>query len=258
MSRTLQWVLGISAALIALAIVFALVFPWIASWLGWQGGYGMMGGFTGGRGGMMGGFGPSQAPSSSAGGYGMMNGYGGGYGMMPGAGSRGLGGTADRIAIEQALTAAENYVASAGGTFGVTEVMEFDNNFYALVVESDTGRGALELLIDPYTGAVGPEPGPNMMWNDKYGHMSSGAGSENRLSMDEARAFAQESLDAQLTGSKVHQDGASFYGYYTFDFDGADGAIAGMLSVEGSTGAVWLHTWHGGFISEWESGEMSS
>jgi hypothetical protein len=31
-----------------------------------------------------------------------------------------------------------------------------------------------------------------------------------------------------------------------------------MLSVEGSTGAVWLHTWHGGFLSEWESEEMSS
>lgn len=263
MSRTLQWVLGISAALIALAIIFAMVLPWIASWLGWQGGYGMMGGFAGGRGGMMGGFGPSQAPSPSAGpgGYGMMNGFGrlgGGYGMMPWAGSRGANGTADRLTIEQALTAAEDYAAAIDGDLTVAEVMEFENNFYALVVEAVAGRGALELLIDPYTGAVGPEPGPNMMWNDKYGHMSSGAGGENRLSMDEARAFAQQSLDSQLPGSKVHEDGASFYGYYTFDLDGADGTIAGMLSVEGSTGAVWLHTWHGGFISEWESEEMSS
>ena len=248
MSRTLQWVLGISAALIALAVVFAMVLPWIAAWLGWQGGYGMMGGFGGGRGGMMGGYGPSQAPSPSA----------GGYGMMPWAGSRGASRTADRLTVEQALTAAEDYAAAIDGDLAVAEVMEFENNFYALVVEAWVGRGALELLIDPYTGAVGPEPGPNMMWNDKYGHMSSGAGGENRLSMDEARAFAQQALDAQLPGSTVHEDGASFYGYYTFDFDGSDGTIAGMLSVEGSTGAVWLHTWHGGFISEWESEEMSS
>jgi hypothetical protein len=261
MSRTLQWVLGISAALIALAIVFAMVLPWIAAWLGWQGGYGMMGGFGGGRGGMMGGYGPSQAPSPSAGGYGMMNGYGrlgGGYGMMPWAGSRGASGTADRLTVEQALTAAEDYAAAIGGDLAVAEVMEFENNLYALVVEAGAGRAALELLIDPYTGAVGPEPGPNMMWNDKYGHMSFGDGGENRLPMDEARAFAQQALDAQFPGSKVHEDGASFYGYYTFDFDGSDGTIAGMLSVEGSTGAVWLHTWHGGFISEWESEEMSS
>lgn len=248
MSRTLQWVLGLSAALIALAVVFALVLPWIASWLGWQGGYGMMGGFTGGRGGMMGGFGPSQAPSASA----------GGYGMMPWGGPRGASGTANRLTLQQALTATEDYVAASDGDFAVAEVMEFDNNFYALVVEAGTGRAALELLVDPYTGAVGPEPGPNMMWNDKYGHMASGAGGENRLSMDEARAIAQQALDAQLPGSKVHEDGASFYGYYTFDFDGSDGTIAGMLSVEGSTGAIWLHTWHGSFISEWESEEMSS
>ena len=70
--------------------------------------------------------------------------------------------------------------------FAVAEVMEFKNNFYAVVEEPSTGRGAFELLIDPYTGAVAPEPGPNMMWNDKYGHMSFGAGGENRLSMDEA------------------------------------------------------------------------
>ena len=221
----------------------------------------MMGGCTGGRGGMMGGFGPSQAPSPSAGGYGMMNGYGrlgGGYGMMPWAGSRGASGTAKRPTIEQALTAAEDYAAAIDGDLAVAEVMEFENNFYALVVEAVAGREAIELLIDPSTFAVTTLPVPKLMWNDKYGNMSSGAGGENRLSSDEARAFAQQALDAQLPGSKVHEDGASFYGYYTFDFDGADGTIAGMLSVEGSTGAVWLHTWHGGFISEWESEEMSS
>ncbi len=51
------------------------------------------------------------------------------------------------------------------------EVMEFSNHFYVLVVEASTGRGALELLVTR-SGIVRPEPGPNMMWNTKYGRMA--------------------------------------------------------------------------------------
>ena len=50
----------------------------------------------------------------------------------------------------------------------VAEVMVFDNNAYVRVVEQSTGIGAFELLVDPATLAVTPEPGPNMMWNLKY------------------------------------------------------------------------------------------
>ena len=60
MNKTLQWTLGLSAVLIALAIVFSIVMPFIAPQLGWNNGYGygMMGPghMFGGRG-MMGGFG---------------------------------------------------------------------------------------------------------------------------------------------------------------------------------------------------------
>jgi hypothetical protein len=188
---------------------------------------------------------------------------GGGYGqgMMGGGGM--MGGSrgsisAQRLSIDQARTLAEQYASAAGAGFAVVEVMEFQNNFYAALEETDTGRGAMEVLVDPYTGAVGPEPGPNMMWNDKYGPMSFGAGGDNALAMDEARRFAQQALETQLPGSTVHEDGTSFYGYYTFDFDGADGEIAGMLSVEAPAGAVWLHTWHGAFVSEWEAEESGS
>jgi hypothetical protein len=31
-----------------------------------------------------------------------------------------------------------------------------------------------------------------------------------------------------------------------------------MLSVDADSGGVWLHTWHGDFISEWEFEEESS
>jgi hypothetical protein len=239
MNRTLQWVIGISAGVIALAVLVAVVTPWVAPWVRGPFGVGMMGNRYG----------------STGGGYGMM---GNGYRMMPGSGSRGWGGTGNRISIDQARTAAEEYVTAVNSGLAVVEVMEFENNFYVLVTEAQSSRGAFELLVDPYTGSVGPEPGPNMMWNGRYGHMSFGGGGENRVTLDEARTFAQQALDSQLPGSMVHQDGASFYGYYTFDFDYPDGSIAGMLSVEGTSGAVWVHTWHGSFLSEWEAEQMSS
>jgi hypothetical protein len=42
-----------------------------------------------------------------------------------------------------------------------------------------------------------------------------------------------------------------FYGYYTLDFS-TNGKVVGMLSVNGYSGAVFLHTWHGTFIEELE------
>ncbi len=257
MSKSLQWVLGVCAVVVALAILLAVVGPWILPW-SFVGRYGsgMMGGYGQG---MMGGYGPG-----TTGGYGpgMMGGYGqsgygpgmmgGGYGMM-GGGRGGFSASGSRLTIDQARTVAEDYASALNRDLAVAEVMEFENNFYAALVETSTGRGAMEVLIDPYTGTVGPEPGPNMMWNDKYGMMSFGAAGDNPLTQDEARAYAQQALEAQLPGSTVHEDGTSFYGYYTFDFDGSDGKIAGMLSVEATSGSVWLHTWHGGFVQEWEA-----
>jgi hypothetical protein len=164
------------------------------------------------------------------------------------------GGTAgERISIETAAQTAETYTAKLGSEFRVAEVMEFERNFYAVIVEKETGRGAFEVLIDPFSGTVTPEPGPNMMWNGKYGgrmHRTGQTG-ENKLSIEEALTAAQKYLDQAEPGATVAADGVSFYGYYTFDYS-IDGKTAGMLSVHGSTGEVWPHTWHGAFVAEKE------
>ena len=74
------------------------------------------------------------------------------------------------LTIEQARQAVERYVAGLGDSnLAVGEVMEFEQNFYAIVKESDTNTGALEVLVDKRDGAVFPEMGPNMMWNGRYG-----------------------------------------------------------------------------------------
>jgi len=186
---------------------------------------------------------------------------------MMGSGTAGLGcvgsgyGTggraaesAETLSIEDARQAVEQYLASLGYVdLRVSEMMEFERNFYAIAEEPDTGIGAMELLVDRWTGAVGPEMGPNMMWNTRYGMHGRGgmmgwaAGESNTVSADEALDIAQRWLDAYRPGVTVEEHADPFYGYYTIHTQ-EDGLIEGMLSVHGSTGQVWYHTWHGAFI----------
>jgi len=81
--------------------------------------------------------------------------------------------------LDDARTAFERAVEGFGNpNLEVGEVMEFSNNYYAEVEEKDTGIGAMELLLNRPGSRVYPEPGPNMMWNTKYGMMSVAAATD--------------------------------------------------------------------------------
>lgn len=202
-------------------------------------------------------------------GPGMMGGWGG-QAACPLYGSGGwLGGgplsqaKVEPLTVAQTLEAVKGYLAGLGrNDLAVDEVMVFDNHSYARVVETGTGIGAMELLVDPRTLGVYPEMGPNMMWNQKYG-MHGGMGgmmgwgwfgrSADPTNMDvtpeEAVQVAQAYLDQEYEGRYQVEDEANpFYGYYTIDIDEGDRAV-GMLSVNGYTGDVFVHTWHGEFVA---------
>jgi hypothetical protein len=150
--------------------------------------------------------------------------------------------------IEQAEHAVEQYLNELNDGLQIDEIMEFTNHFYIIIQEQSTGIHAFELLVDRYTGRIGPEPGPNMMWNQKYGHMGmmNNPTASMPIDLDEATRYAQNWLNTNFSGSNV-EDGKAFYGYYTMDIS-RDGKIVGMLSVNGFTGDVWYHNWHGEFI----------
>ena len=218
---------------------------------GWGPG-GMMGGW-----GMMGrGFGPNGQPGPQ-----------GGWGMGPGMMGGWWGSTqpsGNPISMDQAEQAAEQAIARSGyQNLAIDEIMEFGQNFYVDVMEKD-GAHAFELLVDRYSGAVYPEPGPNMMWNTKYGMMGRGGmmggygwwGNQGQqvsadmpVKADQAIKDANDYLAQAFPGAQAADDPSTFYGYYTVDFS-KDGKTLGMLSVNGYTGQVWLHTWHGDFVSE--------
>lgn len=272
-----KWLVFTGLTIAAIALAGVLILPTITfaqgpgSWNngqtpfgqnenGWQDG--RMGGPNTGygwQGGMMGG---------SNTGYGWQNGRMGGFmnslmgsGMMGGFNNQSSG---PRLTLDDAYAIAADYAQNynAAAPLEVKEVMEFDNNFYAEIAEGDTGIGAFEILIDPVTGYVHPEPGPNMMWNTKYGiHGGSGGmmggmmggnwgfnrpSGEMTITPEQALDLAQRYLDQTGSGLTVGDEVSPFYGYYTLHTLN-DGEIEGMFSINGSTGQIWYHNWHGDF-----------
>ncbi len=157
------------------------------------------------------------------------------------------------LSIHEAEEAVEGYLAARGQAhLEVAEVMEFERNFYAIVQEPESGVGAMELLVDKDTGSVGPEMGPNMMWNARYGmhrrgRIVDGDDDVNAILPEEAVTIANRWLERNRPGIRADEHVDPFYGYYTIHTL-RDGEIEGMLSVHGTTGQVWYHTWHGPFI----------
>jgi hypothetical protein len=234
-----------------------------------HGGYGpgwMHGGF--GRRGMMGGdFTPrwgynQEEDDTPASGYGCPRMGGGGR-----WGSNSPFFDTEPLSLATATEAVNSFLAeSSEANLALGKVKIFDNHAYAQLVEKDSGIGAMEVLVDPTTKAVYPEMGPNMMWNVKYGMTLAPARSagvaghgpggrfgwqekepsaEMPVSLDEAVEAAQTYLNAYIDDSLTADEQADpFYGYYTLHVN-RDGQTLGMLSVNGYTGQVFLHTWHG-------------
>lgn len=201
---------------------------------------------------------------------GMMNGLMGG-GMMFNSNSPFY--NLEPLSLAEATDTLNAYLSSLNdANLAVGEVMVFDNHAYAQIVEKDSGIGVMEVLVDPTSKAVFPEMGPNMMWNLKYGMMSgfggygmmggmmggfnnmmggnffgnTDAAAEMTVTPEQAVELAQTYLDTYFSAAGLSADEHAdpFYGYYTLHVN-RDGQTVGMLSVNGFTGQVFPHTWHG-------------
>ncbi len=158
------------------------------------------------------------------------------------------------LTIDSAKTAVDAYLARLDNPdLKVAEIILFSNNAYARIIEQSTGTGAFELLVNE-NGRVSQEMGANMMWNLKYGMMGSfplgeqTATTPMTVTADQALADAQKWLDTNITDAKVAATADAFYGYYTIEYT-VNGQIAGMVSVDGFSGDIFTHTWHGTFVA---------
>lgn len=210
----------------------------------------------------------------------MMSGRGNNFGPMMGGGFGFNNANVEPLTIDEAKQAAQTYLDSLDVSgLEIDEVMVFDNNAYVVVKEEATGIGAFELLVDPVSKTAYPEHGPNMMWNLKYSginhdNMMNGVGgfmmgggmmgqnyfngdvanvsADMSVTEEQATQAAQAYLDQNFPGAEVEGHATAFYGYYTFDYS-QNGKVAGMLSVNGYSGQVFYHSWHGTFVEEAET-----
>jgi hypothetical protein len=144
-----------------------------------------------------------------------------------------------------------------------------DSEYYFSISEEETDMGAMELLVNPYSGAVYPKYGPNMMWNLKYGMHSNGGRMSSRgmmgfnhfnyddesydesytneISPEEAYDYGLEYLENNMEDLTLDNIYHEFYGYYTYHVM-QNNQVVGTLSVHGSTGQIWYKGWHGHLI----------
>jgi hypothetical protein len=157
------------------------------------------------------------------------------------------------VSIQRARQYVRRYINHIGvKNLVLDELIEFQRNFYAVVNDRGTGHGAFEVLVNKSTGAVFPEFGPDMMWNTQYGMMTGWMGGMMGYSKPSGPMTVSPSQAHRLALSwlRDNRPGATlemlhqFPGYYTIHFD-RNGKVAGMFSINGYTGQVWYHSWHG-------------
>lgn len=155
------------------------------------------------------------------------------------------------ISSENALLSMKELALQYGSNVNVEDFMTFSSNYYGVLKDTESGKGMAEVLVDRYSGLARPEPGPNMMWNTRFGAGRERSGGKSPA---EAKKLAEDFLVNYLPGAKVMET-VTMPGYYTFDFGREN--IDGMLSVNAYDGEIWVHTWHGFYLGGHE-GNMTS
>lgn len=174
-------------------------------------------------------------------------------GMMMGMGSGMMGDSdADPLSIEDAETAVSDYLATLDDSnLQLGEVMIFDNQAYAQILDSETGIGAFEVVVDPVSHDVYPEPGPNMMWNSEFGMasgnfdmMSNGMMGDSMMG-DDSMGF--DSMDSNMMDDDSMDD--EMMGDDSMNFGSMNGDSMGMGSMGngGMMGSMMSDEMIGGF-----------
>jgi hypothetical protein len=171
------------------------------------------------------------------------------------------------LTAEQAYQAAVNYLATLNlSDLKISEVIVFDNVAVVRVLEQSTGIGAFDLFVDPVSQSVIPTMGPSTAWNLKYGslvHMGMMGGwmrnegtltvptnvtADMTVTVGQAVTDAQAYLDNALPGATADTSAQAFYGYYSIKVI-KDGNVIGILSVNGTSGQVFMPNWFGTYVT---------
>jgi hypothetical protein len=147
------------------------------------------------------------------------------------------------------------------GSYGASMMRNYRGAMMGEYGPSSTGSRTATTTTPSYGyGMMGGSGSGGMMGGSGSGGMMGGSGSEagstgsgnTTVTMAVAHTLAQQWLDRHEPGVKVETGGDAFPGYYTLETL-RGGKIAGMISVNATTGAVWPHWWHGAFTAKSET-----
>jgi len=148
------------------------------------------------------------------------------------------------ITQDEALRNMQRFATQYSSNATVEDFMVFSSNYYAVLNDTASGQDIAEIIVDRYSGSTYPEPGPNMMWNTRFGAGRTQGGG-NGYDLAGAQKLAEDFLTGYLPGAQI-QESHAMPGYYTFDFGRND--TESMLSINAFSGQVWVHTWHGPYL----------
>lgn len=157
------------------------------------------------------------------------------------------------ITQDEALKNMQKFTTQYGPNVKIEDFMAFSSNYYAVLNDTSSNQDIAEILVDRYSGSTYPEPGPNMMWNTRFGAGRTQGGSTG-YDLAGAQKLAEDFLTGYLPGAQI-KESHSMPGYYTFDFGRND--TESMLSVNAFSGQIWIHTWHGPYLGEMNSTGMT-
>ena len=192
-------------------------------------------------------------------GFGMNGSMGGGMGYgMNGAGGMKTGLLAhtinsvylDQLAPlstpQEATTAIQNFVSSAGSNLQISAIWEYQA-VYKAELSDTTGEKAFDVLADKLTGVVLPEMGFSMMMNASWGKQlqkTSMFGRNLVLTADQAIAAAQAFVNKNVNVINYTLAAPETYpGYYKFHTTNLTTGKPGVdIMVNGYNGKIWMNS----------------
>jgi len=129
------------------------------------------------------------------------------------------------VAAQAALTA----VRAQGWDWLTVDEVHIFSTFYEVEFNDRAAYKGPEVYVNRSSGDMGPEMGPNMMWDTEYGMMGTRCATPRAES--DARALAAKASPLALG------DGERHHGYWEFELK-QGGAVVNQINVQDCTGAV--------------------
>jgi hypothetical protein len=139
--------------------------------------------------------------------------------------------------VAAARTQAQKFADRLG--LKVDEVLQFKDNFYAKLVDSN-GNGATEVLVDPPTGLMSIEYGPAMMWNTRYGMGRVAADMMGSYGRSMMRSYGGAAMGEYVPNPNTSSTGTGMTTSRSYGYGGmmSGSGYGGMMSGSGYGGMM--------------------